>query len=188
MKGVQGSQAAQVRMFAHDARPVQLVTGSGTGAAAINSGTLISRGAGYTTASGGLNGFKYGVATSGGTGSGMTVDIQISGGEVVEVLIADGTSSSGTPYVEGETITIAGGTSSATFSCSKNLSNVSQRGACLYIGVKMASITVELESGARSVVFKGVNAGSFFPTLVTKVVTATADSGNISDNDIIALY
>lgn len=187
MKGVQGSQAAQVRMFAHDARPVQLVTGSGTGAAAINSGTLISRGAGYTTASGGLNGFKYGVATSGGTGSGMTVDIQISGGEVVEVLIADGTSS-GSAYAEGETITIAGGTSSATFSCSKNLSNVSQRGACLYIGVKMASITVELESGARSVVFKGVNAGSFFPTLVTKVVTATADSGNISDNDIIALY
>ena len=64
----------------------------------------------------------------------------------------------GSAYAEDETIIVAGGTSSATFSTSKNLSNVSQRGACLYIGVKMASITVELESGARSVVFKGVKA------------------------------
>ena len=37
MNGVQGNQAAQVRMFAHDAREVQLVKGNSTGAGAMNS-------------------------------------------------------------------------------------------------------------------------------------------------------
>tara|TARA_R100000664_G_C2751938_1_gene139221 strand:+ start:1588 stop:1893 length:306 start_codon:yes stop_codon:yes gene_type:complete len=99
-KSVQGNQAAQARMFAHDA--VSLVTGGGT----LNTSTI---------------------------------------------------------------------------------TNTSDRGVCLYIGIKMASIVVTMESG-NSATFKGINAGSFLPLLVTAVTAATPDSGSLADNDIIALY
>ena len=65
--------------------------------------------------------------------------------------------------------------------------NTSDRGVCLFVGVKMASITVTMESG-NSVVFKGVAAGAFMPVLVTSVTAATPDSGALADNDIVALY
>ena len=97
MNGVQGNLAAQVRMFAHDAREVQLVKGSATGAAAMNSGVIVNGGSGYAT------GLTYGVATTGGSGSGLTVDINVVDGVVNEVFIADFGNAS---YVEGETLTI----------------------------------------------------------------------------------
>ena len=65
--------------------------------------------------------------------------------------------------------------------------NTSDRGACLFVGVKMASITVTMESG-NSAVFKGVAAGAFMPVLVTSVTAATPDSGALADNDIVVLY
>jgi hypothetical protein len=65
--------------------------------------------------------------------------------------------------------------------------NSDTRGVCLFVGVKMASITVILESG-NSAVFKGVAAGAFMPILVTSVTAATPDSGALADNDIVALY
>jgi|11_taG_2_1085331.scaffolds.fasta_scaffold00708_3 hypothetical protein len=65
--------------------------------------------------------------------------------------------------------------------------NSDARGVCLFVGVKMASITVVMESG-NSVVFKGVAAGAFMPVLVTSVTAATPDSGALADNDIVALY
>ena len=178
MNGVQGNQAAQVRMFAHDAREVQLIKGSATGAAGMNSGTIVSGGSGYTT------GWSYGVATTGGSGSGLTVDINVSGGSVVEVLVADYGNAS---YVEGETLTISTGGANATFKCYKALPNTNQRGACLFSGVKMASITVIMESG-KETTFKGVASGAFLPVLVKEVKSITVDSGSVSDNDLIALY
>ena len=65
--------------------------------------------------------------------------------------------------------------------------STSDRGVCLYVGVKMASIEVIMESG-NPVILKGVNAGSFLPVLVTSVTAATPDSGNLANNDILALY
>ena len=65
--------------------------------------------------------------------------------------------------------------------------NSSTRGVCLFVGVKMASITVVMESG-KEIVFKGVAAGAFLPVLVKEVKSITVDSGNVSDNDLIALY
>ena len=65
--------------------------------------------------------------------------------------------------------------------------NSDTRGVCLFVGVKMASITVTMESG-NSVVFKGVAAGAFMPILVTSVTAATPDSGALADNDIVVLY
>ena len=65
--------------------------------------------------------------------------------------------------------------------------NSDTRGVCLFVGVKMASITVTMESG-NSAVFKGVAAGAFMPVLVTSVTAATPDSGALADNDIVVLY
>ena len=63
----------------------------------------------------------------------------------------------------------------------------SDRGVCLFVGVKMSTITVTMESG-NSAVFKGVAAGAFMPVLVTSVTAATPDSGALADNDIVVLY
>lgn len=64
----------------------------------------------------------------------------------------------------------------------------SDRGVCLFVGVKMSTITVTMESG-NSAVFKGVAAGAFMPVLVTSVTAATPDGGaSLSDNDIVVLY
>jgi hypothetical protein len=66
--------------------------------------------------------------------------------------------------------------------------NSDTRGVCLFVGVKMASITVIMESG-NEVIFKGVAAGAFMPVLVTSVKAATPDGGGaLADNDIVALY
>ena len=171
MNGVQGNQAAQVRMFAHDAREVQLIQDlTSTGVAGMNSGVVLSGGSGYAI------GWSYGVATTGiGSGSGLTVDINVVSGSITEVLVADYGNAS---YVEGETLTISTGGANATFKCYKALPNTNQRGACLFSGVKMASITVVMESG-KEIVFKGVAAGAFLPVLVKEVKSITVDSGNV---------
>ena len=68
-----------------------------------------------------------------------------------------------------------------------DLPSTAERGACIYIGVKMASIVAKMESG-QSATFKGISAGSFMPILVKEITAATVDSGSLADNDIIALY
>jgi len=68
-----------------------------------------------------------------------------------------------------------------------DLPGTDQRGACLYIGSKMTSVTAKMESG-ESATFKSINAGAFMPVLVKEITAAVADSGSLQDNDIIALY
>jgi hypothetical protein len=66
--------------------------------------------------------------------------------------------------------------------------NSDARGVCLYVGKAMDSITVTMESGSQ-VIFKGINAGSFLPILVTSVIGALpSDSVTLADNDILVLY
>lgn len=60
------------------------------------------------------------------------------------------------------------------------------RGACLYIGAAMTSVSVIMESG-NAAVFKGLAAGSFLPILVKSVSAASPSGGSLSDNDILAL-
>ena len=68
-----------------------------------------------------------------------------------------------------------------------DLPSTTERGACLYVGIKMASIVAKMESG-KSATFKGISAGSFMPVLVKEITAATPDSGSLADNDIVALY
>lgn len=46
------------------------------------------------------------------------------------------------------------------------------RGACLYCGVAVETLTVTMESG-KTQVFKGVTAGSFLPILIKSLDAAT---------------
>ena len=68
-----------------------------------------------------------------------------------------------------------------------DLASTSDRGACIYVGSKMGTLVVKMESGINAT-FKNVAAGSFMPVLVKEIITATPDSGAVGDNDIIALY
>ena len=70
---------------------------------------------------------------------------------------------------------------------SLDLPSTDQRGACLYVGSKMTSITAKMESG-KSATFKGINAGSFMPILVKEITAAVPDGGGTYQDDIIALY
>lgn len=71
----------------------------------FNFATLVA-GTGYTTSSG--------VATTGGSGSGLTVNITASGGSVTNVTINNG----GTGYLPGDVITLTGGNGDATINVS----------------------------------------------------------------------
>jgi hypothetical protein len=63
------------------------------------------------------------------------------------------------------------------------------RGVCLYVGRAMDSITVTMESGSTPVIFKGVNAGSFLPILVTSVTAAVpSELPALANSDILVLY
>ena len=69
-----------------------------------------------------------------------------------------------------------------------DLASTNERGACIYIGSKMATLTVKMESN-KSVTFKNISAGSFMPVLTKEITTATLDGGTAAgDNDVIALY
>tara|TARA_R110002124_G_scaffold225571_1_gene390909 strand:- start:593 stop:1522 length:930 start_codon:yes stop_codon:yes gene_type:complete len=71
-----------------------------------------------------------------------------------------------------------------------DLASTNERGACIYVGVKMTSMTAKMESG-KLATFKDVAAGSFMPILVKQITTATPDGGTagvLNDNDIVALY
>jgi len=71
---------------------------------------------------------------------------------------------------------------------SMDLPSTTERGACVYIGNKMATLAVKMESG-KSATFKNILAGAFMPILIKEVTTATLEGGtDAGDNDIIALY
>jgi hypothetical protein len=180
MKGVQGNQAAQVRMFAHDAveiKPKQIDTSASDGGFSFD-----NVGTNYAIAS------DVATTASPSSGrSGLTVDITAvnAGGAIKSFNLK----SLGTGYEVGDVITITGGDANASFTITKiGIKNTSDRGVCLYIGIKMASITVTMESG-NPATFKNIQAGSFLPVLATNLTAATRDdAATLADNDIIALY
>ena len=63
-----------------------------------------------------------------------------------------------------------------------------QRGACLYVGVDVTTLTVTMESG-NDATFLNIPAGSFLPILVTKIQEAlTAPAVDVVSGDIVALW
>tara|TARA_X000001388_G_scaffold74863_1_gene68592 strand:+ start:11270 stop:11791 length:522 start_codon:yes stop_codon:yes gene_type:complete len=173
MRGLEGNFQAQPRVFAHDA--VVIVPGAINKSAADGGvSELTSGGTGYAIGSG--------VATTGGTGTGLTVNIlTVDTGVITSFEVA----AVGSGYLVGETITISTGGANATFTITNiDIPNTQERGCCIYVGDISGgtNIKVTMESD-NEVTFTGVVAGSFLPILVKKVFNSgTTASG------LIALY
>jgi len=140
---------------------------------------------------------------------GNTITIQDSGDDffdtfpnnnairTVEIVRAAGATPFGKGYTIGEQVQ----TSSESFNtdspsafifkvASIDLSSTIDRGACLYVAEKLATLELKTESD-EYVTFKNIPAGTFMPVLAKEIKTATLDSsGNptIGENDVIALY
>ena len=170
--------ASQPRIFGHDA--VAVVIGavntswpgdaSGDGKGGVSD--LISGGTGYTAATG--------VATtSSGSGTGLTVDTVVSGGVVTSFTV----NVVGSGYAVDETITIAGGTTNATFTITNiDIPNTHERGCVLlHVANSSASVGLVMESGnAITVRVKAEDiVGHQCPLLVKRVT---------SGSDLVAVY
>lgn len=167
MIGVQGNEAAQARVFAHDAQIVY--TDGRTMWLDLNT---LKGGSGYAVATP--------VATSGtGVPAALTVEItsvddngKITGLEIV---------AAGTGGTDNSLATIAGGGGNATVRIRTTFPGSDERGCCLYVG-GAGDVNVTLESG-NTAIFAGVNAGSFLPICATQVLSASTTASNM-----LALY
>lgn len=174
-RGLEGNMQAQPRVFAHDA--VLVVPGQ-VNITAENEGIsdITEKGSGYNAP-----GTGAGTTVSPAGGTGLTVDFTISSGGVNKVSI----NNPGSGYKVGDIIKIIGTTpgNEASFTITNtDIPNTINRGCCLYVGGS-GSVEAVMESG-NTATFTGVNAGSFLPVLVTKVVPGS----NTDATNILAIY
>tara|TARA_E500000318_G_C3520390_1_gene196141 strand:+ start:45 stop:638 length:594 start_codon:yes stop_codon:yes gene_type:complete len=197
MIGVQGNEAAQARVFAHDA--VNIVVGAINWSATSDTSLAISGGITITSGgNGGANPYVVGDEITLTVGSGTDRAVFVvksidSDGKVTNVEQKYNTTtmaySSGAAYTVGYAATQHATTSTAGtgFTATVNdidIPNTQQRGVCVYIGAStgIATLTVIMESG-RQAVFNTLSAGTVLPILIKRV------TGGISaTNDVLALY
>lgn len=205
MRGLNGNEAAQPRVFAHDMVPIAL-------------GAINPRQEG-TGAS--LNGVANGLEmTSGGSGYAVGDAIELSVGSgtvaaVVEVLTVNSgavtsfaltiSGSLNAPYGAGyaladaltQAATTGSGSSFTATVRNIDLPNTHERGCCLYAGVAIDGangLDLVLESGELYNVsngtarMKGITAGSFLPVLAKRIVAVSYSSGSYASGDLIAIY
>ena len=200
MRGLNGNEAAQPRVFAHDMVPIAI-------------GAINPRQDGIGAS---LNGIANGLEmTSGGTGytAGSTITLDTGGAGTtkakVKVLTVDAggailtfelafIGTANTPYGEGYAVgdtlseTSIGG---AGFTVRNiDLPNTHERGCCLYSGIAIdTGLDLILESGelyntTYTARLKGITAGSFLPVLAKRVVSVTLSSGSYANGDLLAIY
>tara|TARA_R110002012_G_scaffold190601_1_gene358169 strand:- start:839 stop:1384 length:546 start_codon:yes stop_codon:yes gene_type:complete len=169
LDGLEGNFQAEPRVFAHDAKTI-VIGAVNTSAGDGGVSKLISGGTGYALGSG--------VATTGGAGTGLTVNIlTVDTGVITSFEVA----AVGSGYVVGNTITISTGGANATFTITNiDIPNTQKRGCCVYIGAG-GNMSVIMESGSSAIQFTGLSSGTFLPILIKRVTAATA-------TDLIALY
>jgi hypothetical protein len=197
MNGVQGNEAAQARVFAHDA--VNIVVGAINWSATSDTNLAISGGITITSGgNGGANPYEVGdeITLTVGTGTDRAVFVVKSidsDGKVTNVAqkydSATMAYSSGAAYTVGYNATQHATTSTAGTGFTAtvddiDIPNTQDRGVCVYIGAAtgIASLTVIMESG-RQAVFNTLSAGSVLPILIKRVT-----GGISSTNDVLALY
>ena len=172
MRGLIGNTAAEPRVFGHDAAPVIIGAVNTTWPVDGGVSALIGGGTGYTAG--------VGVATtSSGSGTLLTVDTVVSGGVVTSFTV----NAVGSGYVVGETITISGGTTNATFTITNiDIPNTHERG-CVLLHVANSAASVGLIMESDNPITVRVKAedivGHQCPLLVKRV---TAGS------DLVAIY
>lgn len=200
MRGLNGNEAAQPRVFAHDMVPIAIGAinprqdGIGASLNGIANGLeMTSGGTGYT-AGGIITLDTGGAGTTKAKVKVLTVD---AGGAILTFELAF-TGTANTPYGEGYAVgdtlseTSIGG---AGFTVRNiDLPNTHERGCCLYSGIAIdTGLDLILESGelyntTYTARIKGITAGSFLPVLAKRVVAVTLSSGSYANGDLVAIY
>ena len=193
MKGLNGNQAAEPRVFAHDA--VKIVVGainytSQMDNPGFNSGlTVTNFGSGYTV------GDVITLSAGAGVSAAKVKVLKVNAGVITSYELTD-SGTANKPYGEGYTVNDAVTQASVTpaaspgftrtgFAANVNnidIPNTAMRGCCLYVGVA-GDIGIVTEGGKETIVFKGVTAGSFLPVLAKQV-----KSGISAIGDVLALF
>ena len=200
MRGLNGNEAAQPRVFAHDMVPIAIGAinprQEGTGAdynGFSNGLEMTAAGAGYSandiiTLSTGA------AATEAAKVKILTVD---SAGAITSFKLSFTTTANkpyGEGYVVGDTLNDAGAGVSTFTVRSIDLPNTAERGCCLYAGIAIdTGLDLILESGelyntTYTARLKGITAGSFLPVLAKRVVAVTLGSGSYAAGDLLAIY
>jgi hypothetical protein len=203
MRGLNGNEAAQPRVFAHDMVPIAIgaINPRQEGTGALNEN--IANGLEMTVAG---TGHAVGDVLTLNTGAGATVAAKVkvlavnSGVITAFALEFSGTVNApyGAGYVLDDSLVQASSTGSGIdFRCTvKNidLPNTHERGCCLYAGIAIdTGLDLILESGelyntTYTARLKGITAGSFLPVLAKRVVAVTLGSGSYASGDLIAIY
>ena len=203
MRGLNGNEAAQPRVFAHDMVPIAIgaINPRQEGTGALNEN--IANGLEMTVAG---TGHAVGDVLTLNTGAGATVAAKVkvlavnSGVITAFALEFSGTVNApyGAGYVLDDSLVQASSTGPGIdFRCTvKNidLPNTHERGCCLYAGIAIdTGLDLILESGelyntTYTARLKGITAGSFLPVLAKRVVAVTLGSGSYASGDLIAIY
>ena len=202
MRGLNGNEAAQPRVFAHDMVPVAIGAinprQQGTGALydEIYNGLEMTSG-GATHAVGDVITLSAGSGTVAAKVKVLSVD---SGAVTGFALEFSGTANApyGAGYALADALTQAATTGSGTgFTATVrniDLPNTHERGCCLYAGIAIdTGLDLVLESGelyntTYTARLKGITAGSFLPVLAKRVVAVTLSSGSYASGDLVAIY
>jgi len=214
--GLEGNEAAQPRVFAHDA--VSVIAGDVSAATASSIPLETDLESLVTTNPTDQNpGWVEISATTSGSGTAIVLRAQFTGAAgsatcaYVECLTAQNSG-----YANSDTITITASdlntilkpASASTTDLvitlntstiplvqkgfplvptpTANVTEVVSRGACIYAGVT-ADIEVKLESGSV-VTFKNTAAGSFLPILALEVKSVSLATGTLNDGEILGLF
>ena len=200
MRGLNGNEAAQPRVFAHDMVPVAIGAinprQEGTGASLngiANGLEMTAAGAGYSandiitlsTGAAATEAAKVKILTVSSTGAITSFELSFT---------TTANKPYGEGYVVGDTLNDAGAGVSTFTVRSIDLPNTAERGCCLYAGIAIdTGLDLILESGelyntTYTAKLKGVTAGSFLPVLAKRVVAVTLGSGSYAAGDLLAIY
>jgi hypothetical protein len=200
MRGLNGNEAAQPRVFAHDMVPIAIGAinprqeGNGASLNGIANGLeMTAAGAGYSandiitlsTGAAATEAAKVKILTVSSTGAITSFELSIT---------ATANKPYGEGYVVGDTLNDAGAGVSTFTVRNIDLPNTAERGCCLYAGIAIdTGLDLILESGelyndTYTARLKGITAGSFLPVLAKRVVAVTLSSGSYAAGDLIAIY
>ena len=200
MRWLNGNEAAQPRVFAHDMVPIAIGAinprqeGNGASLNGIANGLeMTAAGAGYSandiitlsTGAAATEAAKVKILTVSSTGAITSFELSIT---------ATANKPYGEGYVVGDTLNDAGAGVSTFTVRNIDLPNTAERGCCLYAGIAIdTGLDLILESGelyndTYTARLKGITAWSFLPVLAKRVVAVTLSSGSYAAGDLIAIY
>ena len=200
MNGLNGNEAAQPRVFAHDMVPIAIGAinphqkGIGSYHNSVSNGLeMTAAGAGYsaddiitlTTGAGATEAAQVKILTVDSAGAITSFELSITG---------TANKPYGEGYVVGDTLSDAGAGVSTFTVRNIDLPNTEGRGCCIFAGILIdTGLDLVLESGelyntTYTARLKGVTAGSFLPVLAKRVVAVTATAGAYVAGDLVAIY